>query len=912
MKLHLHLHLPQVHRRRRAFTMQASPIAPARAWTAVALAVFLWPAGGSVAADAFEGKFFRGRGDVEYIELLDISRRMFEPDPELQSLPMFYMPAWNGLVEGPTWDAWWIQNSYGPTYCALPFWEEPFLTFIRNSHDLWFDQMGDGKRAGANGWVAPDGCLCDAARPGWIYYRQGDGRVDIHDWGMEFTAGGIVLEAERLLVARDLKSIELRLPLLERCAAFIESRRDPRSNLFLAGPAGNLLAPSFAGWKKPDGSYDKAYLAGLSITYIAALDRLVELEKLAGRAEKAALLAGHRELARKGLPALQTEEGYFIKSLDPDGTRHGVFGAPKYGYFEAVVNHDAICFRVAGDEQAEKIYSKMASISGLRPVDLIITNYPSLDDMYEAPAGLWGFGTWVNGGHWSTCEARMIMAYCRLGKHEDARRSMKRLLGYARSFRMDNPLTKFGADTYQHLPINCVYDNYGIPAALLRGLCEYIYSAEGVTLLPHIPAGITELEQRFPVVLGTKRIYLATAGSGPVTSVLVSGKPWKSFDSRSVFLSWKDLPREAFVQIALGGAVLRESTGWKAPRPWDAPPAGPTEDFWKSPWLAKSFAARPNPLRIGADTSGGSRFIGDIRVARLFRRALKADEIAALSRGEEAALRKDAALVGEWLPGEAREGAVPGGAAGELSAKVVGDVQAAPAAGGKAGRFTGAGFLEVPHDPRLDVAEAHTLEAWICPRGLPPSGGRIIDKSTVGTSDSYLLDTHPGSSLRMITRRGTLSFDAKLPPEQWVHVAGTFEKGGELRLYIGGKLVASKPAQRPGEPGSMATAEEVQTVHDKVLRFWKGLRAEGLEESYEAAHARLALEAFSVLDARRKLMESGKLALLPEPSQFEADKSYVETALKLADGLGRALTSYGGAQDPAKKKILQIWEESRQ
>jgi len=57
--------------------------------------------------------------------------------------------------------------------------------------------------------------------------------------------------------------------------------------LFLAGPAGNLLAPSYAGWKRPDGTYGMAYLTGLSVTYIAALDRLIELEKLAGHHQRA-------------------------------------------------------------------------------------------------------------------------------------------------------------------------------------------------------------------------------------------------------------------------------------------------------------------------------------------------------------------------------------------------------------------------------------------------------------------------------------------------------------------------------------------------------------------------------------------------------------------------------------------------
>lgn len=510
----------------------------------------------------FEGQYFSGRGDVEYLQLLDIARRMFDPDPEFQNLPMLYTPAWNGFVEGPTWNAWWVQNSYGTTYCALPFLLEPYLTFLQNAQDLWFDQMGDGKTVrpfqwGRTrfDWVPPDGCLCDAAAPGWFVAKQGDGRVDIHDWGMEFTAAGLLMQAELLLISRDKEAIAHYRPKLERCAQFIESRRDPQNNLFLAGPAGNLLAPSYAGWKRPDGSYDMAYLAGLSITYIAALDRLIELEKLAGEARKARLYAGRRERARRGLALLTTDEGYFIKSLDPDGTRHGVYGAPKHGYFESSPNHDAICFRVVDEAQAQRIYAKIASISGLRPYDFIIANYPSLDDMYTAPEGLWAFGTWVNGGHWSTCEARMIMAYYRLNRHEDARRSMKRLLGFARRFRLDNPLVQFGSDVYQPgEPINITYDAFGPPAAMVRGLFEYLYRADGLTLIPHVPAGITELHQRFPIRFGTKRLYLSVVGQGRIRQVRVNGKSWQWHDEASVFLPDERTPEVARVQVLMGGA----------------------------------------------------------------------------------------------------------------------------------------------------------------------------------------------------------------------------------------------------------------------------------------------------------------------------------------------------------------------
>jgi hypothetical protein len=508
----------------------------------------------------FDGRHYRGVGDVEYLQLLDIAARMMEPDPEYQNLSMLYTPKWNGMVEGPTWGAWWIQNSYGTTYAALPLLAEPFVRFIQNSQDLWFDQMGDGKRpgcpsnAGLN-WVAPDGALCDAAMPGCIIFRQGDAKRDIHDWGMEFTAAGIVLQAEATLISRDPKAVAHYLPLLERAANFIETRRDPANNLFLAGPAGNLLAPSYAGWRKPDGTYGKAYLAGLSITYIAALDRLIELEKLAGNREKASLYSERRSRAKQGLPLLTTDAGYFIKSMDPDGTRHGVFGGKRYGYFEASPNHDAIAFRVVDDRQASKIYSTIASIPQLRPYHLIIPNYPSLDDIYTEPTGLWRFGNWVNGGHWSTCEARMMLAYYRLGKYDDARESMKQILTFARRFRMDNNLTNFGSEVYQPKePINITYDAFAIPAALRRGLFEYLYQADRLILIPHIPAGITELEQMDPVRFGDKRLYVAVFGSGPLRRVTVNGREWKHFTPEAIELPYAETPADAVIVITRGGA----------------------------------------------------------------------------------------------------------------------------------------------------------------------------------------------------------------------------------------------------------------------------------------------------------------------------------------------------------------------
>jgi len=149
----------------------------------------------------------------------------------------------------------------------------------------------------------------------------------------------------------------------------------------------------------------------------------------------------------------------------------------------------------------------------------------------------------------------MVLAYCRLGKFEDARRSMLQLLTFADRFRMDNPLTKCGSDVYQPTePINLCYDSFGPAAAFMRGLFEYLYRSDGLTLVPHVPPGITELEQLDPMRFGSKRILLSTVGAGPITAVRVNGRRWKQFDAATVFLPYARTPELARVQIILGGA----------------------------------------------------------------------------------------------------------------------------------------------------------------------------------------------------------------------------------------------------------------------------------------------------------------------------------------------------------------------
>lgn len=529
-------------------------------------------------ADDYKGRYCEGKGDAEFLRIIDESFRFFHPNPDTQNISMLYDPEWDCLIEGASWRAWWIQNSYGPTYCSLPFLQEPWFTSLRHSQDLWFRHQGDGKKVGLHtGHVGPPGALCDCAMPSGAIYVQGDGNWKIHDWGFEFTAAGVVMQSEMLLISRDMEEIRRYLPHLERACDFIETRRDPRNNLFLVGPAANLLAPSYAGAREADGSFGRAYLAGISVTYAAALNRMIELYKLTGDREKQRLYEARRSLVLKGLPRLATDEGYLVKYMEPDGTRHGIYGQEKYGYFETSPNVDAICFRVVDDAQAEKIYGKIVSIAELRPHAFLITNYPGLDDMYvswgsrDAPS-IFVFGKWVNGGVWHTLEARAIMAYYRLGKHEDVRRSASALRRFSEIHQMDAPLTEFGSQVwFTDKLTNFCYDALGIPAAVIRGLFEYVYGADSLTLYPHVPPSIIEYEQKEPIRWGEKKITISIRNGGPrVKSVKVNRHALEVEPGASrVVLRYDRLPARAHVDIEMDG-------GWPEARPTEYAAGTPT------------------------------------------------------------------------------------------------------------------------------------------------------------------------------------------------------------------------------------------------------------------------------------------------------------------------------------------------
>ena len=174
------------------------------------------------------------------------------------------------------------------------------------------------------------------------------------------------------------------------------------------------------------------------------------------------------------------------------------------------------------------------------------------------------------------------------------------------------------------------------------------------------------------------------------------------------------------------------------------------------------------PLRIGADSQGGSRFTGVLARVRVEGRAFSPAEIASLA---------DPKLL---------EAAVP-----EIAVTAERTPTTLEALAKQAFRMDGSGFLEIPDHAVPPGTTGLTLAAWLRLTACAKAGMRLVDKSSAGSATGYLLDTYPDNSLRLIVREPHLIFPAKLPLAQWTHVAATVDATtGARTLYVNGCQVA--------------------------------------------------------------------------------------------------------------------------
>jgi glucose/arabinose dehydrogenase/PKD repeat protein len=103
--------------------------------------------------------------------------------------------------------------------------------------------------------------------------------------------------------------------------------------------------------------------------------------------------------------------------------------------------------------------------------------------------------------------------------------------------------------------------------------------------------------------------------------------------------------------------------------------------------------------------------------------------------------------------------------------------------------------VDVPDSNSLDLTTGMTLEAWVKPTTI--SGWRTAILKERGTTDlNYALYASNGSKPRIENYTGVETGTnglAGLPLNAWTHLAATYD-GANLRLYVNGALVATKPA----------------------------------------------------------------------------------------------------------------------
>jgi hypothetical protein len=192
---------------------------------------------------------------------------------------------------------------------------------------------------------------------------------------------------------------------------------------------------------------------------------------------------------------------------------------------------------------------------------------------------------------------------------------------------------------------------------------------------------------------------------------------------------WMDRAREdANASADADQALARTVKSWNA--------------FWDRSWVVCDVTARAaipensHPLRVGHDSNGGSRFPGRIGGATVHPQILASNEIARIAAGPPAT-----------------NATAPG--------------------------------LDIPA-----VRDGLTLEAWVRPERLV--AGRILDKLTAGAPDGFLLDTHPGDTVRFSVGAHTITARrGLLRVREWQHVAATLAtRTGEAALYLNGTRVA--------------------------------------------------------------------------------------------------------------------------
>jgi len=399
--------------------------------------------------------------------------------------------------EGGKWNGIWTQNYLGMVE-ALPILTPDMRRVHEATLDLFFKYQGNGKIADKAGMLAPDGALPEYMQIPEDYdlithYKNDEhsGEAANYDFWVEGTATTVIMKAEFLLAEGNPEKARQWLPPICRALDWLASRRDATTGLLATGPAGTLVERSY----NASGFGTMAFPSSVMVAFIGALKRCIEVARLAKDNTLEAQWRDWLNAAKQALGLLVEPEGYLASFIEKDGTRHGVLKAAKHAYFESNANCDAVAWGAVDAKLANSIMDVIASTPGLHPTPLLACVWPGKDDvMPRYQTEEWygpGRGFHWNGAAWYSSQARYLMALYMTGRLEDAQALTTKMRSVHEGGVMRDTMDDFGkvlqGDWNPDNIGNFYIDGFGVFGAALRGLFEYDYAADGLTLTPHLP-----------------------------------------------------------------------------------------------------------------------------------------------------------------------------------------------------------------------------------------------------------------------------------------------------------------------------------------------------------------------------------------------------------------------------------------
>lgn len=236
--------------------------------------------------------------------------------------------------------------------------------------------------------------------------------------------------------------------------------------------------------------------------------------------------------------------------------------------------------------------------------------------------------------------------------------------------------------------------------------------------------------------------------------------------------------------------------------------------FWDRSWIfiegdsvsASGHAVPSNAyrLRVGADQQGGNVFRG-----RLSHLAIYDAPLDAAQAGDLPAAPPRPAPSWSWpVPWTGADATRPP----VLTA--VGSARAATREDGEAFLSLDGGWFELSSAQAPDFGRGVTLFARI-ESSADLGAARIFDKITPGGADGFLLDTHPGDSLRWIVGDRIVQAPGVLKGRSAARVAATYDAStGRAALFLDGRKVAE------GGPRWSDPAPPSRVTQAYILQRW--------------------------------------------------------------------------------------------